>query len=46
MTSTTSYQVYTTTTFTVSAGTHVIELLGINSAGGDDTDFLDDVTIS
>ncbi len=43
---TTSYQVYTTTTFTVSAGTHVIELLGINSAGGDDTDFLDDVTVA
>jgi hypothetical protein len=41
---TTSYQVYTTNTFTVTAGTHTIEFLGINSAGGDDTDFLDDVT--
>ena len=43
---TTTYQSYTTNAFTVSAGTHTIELLGINTAGGDDTDFIDDVTIA
>ena len=43
---TTSYQLYTTSTFTVSAGSHTIQLLGINTAGGDDTDFLDNVAIA
>ena len=44
--STTSYQAYTTSTFTVSAGSHVIQLVGINTAGGDDTDFIDSVSIA
>jgi hypothetical protein len=42
----TSYQVYTTSTFTVTAGTHVIKLLGINTAGGDDTDLIDAISIA
>ena len=43
---TTSYQVYTTGTFTVAAGAHVIRFLGINTAGGDNTDFLDTITVA
>jgi hypothetical protein len=43
---TASYQTYTTNVFTVTTGTHVIEFLGINSAGGDDTDFLDNLTVA
>jgi uncharacterized protein YlbG (UPF0298 family) len=42
----TSYQAYTTNTFIVTAGSHTIELLGINTAGGDDTDFLDAISIA
>jgi hypothetical protein len=42
----TSYQVFTTNTFTVTAGAHTIELLGINTAGGDDTAFIDSVSIA
>ena len=42
----TSYQVFTTSTFTVTAGAHTIELLGINTAGGDDTAFIDSVSIA
>ena len=42
----TSYQSYTTGSFTVSAGSHVIKLVGINTAGGDDTDFIDSVSIA
>ena len=43
---TTSYQSYTTGSFTVSAGSHAVEFLGINTAGGDDTDFLDAVAFA
>jgi hypothetical protein len=43
---TTSYQIYTTNVFTVASGTHTIEFLGLNTAGGDDTDFLDNVTVA
>ena len=42
----TSYQTYSTNTFAVSAGTHSIEFQGLNNAGGDNTAFIDDVTIS
>ena len=37
----TSYQTYSTTTFTVTAGTHTIKFQGLNSAGGDNTVFID-----
>ena len=43
---TTSYQSYTTGPFTVAAGSHTIEFLGVNTAGGDDTDFLDAVAVA
>ena len=43
---TTSYQSYTTGSFTVSAGSHVIEFLGLNTAGGDNTAFLDAVAVA
>ena len=42
----TTYQFYTTSAFTVAAGTHTIEFLGINSSGGDDTAFLDAVSVA
>ena len=41
----TSYARYTTTAFTVAAGAHTIEFRGLDSAGGDNTAFLDDVHI-
>ena len=41
-----SYQAYTTSSFTVSAGTHAIEFLGLDSAGGDNTAFLDAVSVA
>jgi hypothetical protein len=43
----TSYQSYSTTAFTVvTAGAHTITFQGLDSAGGDNTAFLDAVTIS
>jgi hypothetical protein len=42
----TSYQSYTTVAFTVTAGTHTISFKGLNSAGGDNTALLDDLTIA
>ena len=42
----TSYQTYTTATFTVTAGAHTIEFLGLDTAGGDNTAFLDDVAVA
>ncbi len=44
--SSTSYQSYSTAVFTVTAGTHTITFQGLDSAGGDNTAFLDAVTIS
>ena len=41
----TSYQSYSTAAFTVTAGTHTISFQGLNSAGGDNTALLDDLTI-
>ena len=43
---TTSYRSYTTGPFTVAAGSHTIEFLGVNTTGGDDTDFLDAVSVA
>ena len=41
----TSYQTYTTSTFSVAAGAHTIKFLGLDSAGGDNTAFVDAVAI-
>jgi PKD repeat protein len=41
----TSYQDYETSAFTVTAGSHTIEFRGLNTAGGDNTAFLDAVEI-
>ncbi|QOV91287.1 hypothetical protein [Humisphaera borealis] len=43
--STTSYQAFTTSTFTVVAGSHTLQFKGINTPGGDQTVFLDSVSI-
>ena len=42
----TTYQSYSTAAFTVTAGSHTITFQGLDSAGGDNTAFLDAVTIS
>ena len=42
----TSYQSYSTVAFTVTAGTHTIKFQGLDSAGGDNTAFIDAVSIS
>ncbi len=42
----TSYQSYSTAAFTVTAGAHTITFQGLDSAGGDNTAFLDAVSIS
>ena len=39
----TSYQSFTTAAFTVTAGTHTITFQGLDSAGGDNTAFIDQV---
>ena len=41
-----SYQTLTTLSFAVSAGSHTITFQGLNSAGGENTAFIDAVTIS
>ena len=41
-----SYQTYSTVVFTVIAGAHTITFQGLDSAGGDNTAFIDDVSIS
>ncbi len=40
-----SYALYTTTTFTVTAGSHTIEILGLDPHGGDNTALIDQVSI-
>jgi hypothetical protein len=40
------YASYQTTSFTVAAGPHTIKLLGMNPLGGDNTAFIDQVTIT
>ncbi len=42
----TSYQVYTTAAFSVAAGSHTIGLQGLNTAGGDNTAFVDQVVVA
>src|SRR5262249_8619008 len=42
----TSYQAFTTFSFTVTAGSHTIEFLGLNLNGGDNTVFIDAVSTS
>jgi hypothetical protein len=44
--SSTSYQSYSTAVFTVTSGSHTIAFQGLDSAGGDNTVFIDDVGIS
>jgi RHS repeat-associated protein len=41
----TTYEPFVTVPFTVSAGTHTISLAGLNTVGGDNTVFIDDVQI-
>jgi hypothetical protein len=41
----TSYQAYVTATFTVAAGAHTIAFQGLDSAGGDNTAFVDYVQL-
>ena len=41
----TSYATYTTVAFTVAAGTHTIGFQGLDTAGGDNTAFLDQIVI-
>ena len=41
----TSYQSYTTAAFTVTAGSHTITFQGLDSAGGDNTAFIDQVVV-
>src|SRR5262249_51473289 len=42
----TSYEVDTTTPFTVSAGPHTITFQGLDTAGGDNTAFVDNVQVA
>jgi hypothetical protein len=42
----TSYQTYTTAPFTVTAGAHTITFQGLDTAGGDNTAFIDQVVVS
>ncbi len=41
----TSYALYTTSVFTVTAGTHTVAFVGLDPSGGDNTAFLDDVSV-
>ena len=41
----TSYRTYTTAPFTVTAGSHTITFQGLDSAGGDNTAFIDQVLV-
>ena len=41
-----AYQVVTTASFTVSAGTHTLTFQGLDTAGGDNTALLDAVTVA
>jgi hypothetical protein len=43
---TTTYDSFQTSNFTVAAGTHTIEFLGLNPSGGDNTAFVDAVTLT
>ncbi len=43
--SSTSYLPYTTNSFALSAGNHIIKFVGTNPLGGDNTAFIDDISI-
>ena len=43
--SSTAYQGYLTAAFSVTAGSHTIKFQGLDSAGGDNTAFIDDVNV-
>jgi hypothetical protein len=42
----TSYSAFTTDAFTVAAGAHTIQFVGLNPQGGDNTAFIDNVQLS
>jgi hypothetical protein len=42
----TSYAAYSTSSFTVTAGNHTINLAGLNPLGGDNTAFIDDISVT
>jgi cell surface hyaluronidase len=42
----TSYQSYSTAVSTVSGGPHTITFQGLDSAGGDNTDFLEQIALA
>ena len=44
--SSTSYQTYTTPDFAVMAGQHILGFRGLNTAGGDNTAFIDQVSVN
>ena len=44
--SSTTYSSYSTNNFTVTAGPHTIEFLGVDPSGGDNTAFFDDVQLN
>jgi hypothetical protein len=44
--SSSGYALYETSIFTVTAGTHNVEFLGMNPLGGDNTAFIDEVTLT
>ena len=44
--SSTTYGSYQTSNFTVTAGTHTIQFVGLNPLGGDNTAFIDEVAIA
>jgi hypothetical protein len=41
----TSYLVYKTNAFTVTAGTHTVEFIGLDPSGGDSTVLIDQASI-
>ena len=45
MPSGTDYSAYATSTFAVGAGSHTITFKGLDSAGGDNTAFIDNVQL-
>jgi hypothetical protein len=44
--SSTNYETYTSSAFTVTAGTHTISFVGLDSVGGDNTAFIDNVQVN
>jgi hypothetical protein len=42
----TAYSTFTTSNFTVTAGTHTLSFVGLDPNGGDNTAFIDNVQLS